>query len=151
MQSVYTVDSPIGKFTVVEQDGLLTQLILPGQSAPTPCGQPQTDMASQLAEYFSGCRKQFTVPVKLDGAPFFLSVWKAALSIPYGSTLTYAALAAQAGRPNAVRACGQAMARNPLPLVVPCHRVVYSHGNKQSYLGGESMKKYLLALEAQNK
>jgi methylated-DNA-[protein]-cysteine S-methyltransferase len=150
MQVIYTIESPIGLFTAVEEDGKVVRLILPGIPAPEPCGTPQTDLAAQLGGYFSGDLKGFTVPVKAEGSPFFRAVWQAAQSIPYGGTVTYGELAARAGRPRAIRACGQAMARNPLPLVIPCHRVIYSHGKKQSYLGGEKMKLFLLGLEAKN-
>jgi O-6-methylguanine DNA methyltransferase len=151
MQSIYQIVTPIGACTAIENDGEVIRLILPGLPAPPSAGAPQTALASQLAEYFEGRRREFTVPTKLDGPAFFTAAWQAALQIPYGETMTYARLAESAGRPDAVRACGQAMARNPLPLLVPCHRVVYAGGKRQNYLGGEAMKKYLLELEAQHK
>jgi len=101
----------------------------------------------ELAEYLAGTRRTFAVPVDLGAAPpFHRTVYKALRSVPFGRTVTYAALARRAGSPRAARAVGQAMAHNPVPLVVPCHRVVASAG-PGGFGGGLALKRRLLALE----
>lgn len=101
----------------------------------------------ELNEYFSGARAVFTVPIKLQGPKFFHAVWTELSRIPYGETITYGELARRVGNPKASRAVGQALARNPLPIIVPCHRVI----GKESLGGfgpGRIWKEKLLALEA---
>lgn len=147
MKSVYAIETPIGIMTAEEEDGRVTALHLPSLPHPPHEGAPQTDLARELQEYFSGNRKVFEVPFSIGGETFMHKALKAALAVPYGSKTTYTALAAAAGNPKAVRAAGQAMARNPLPILVPCHRVLYSSGKKQQYAGGPEMKVFLLELE----
>jgi O-6-methylguanine DNA methyltransferase len=102
----------------------------------------------EIREYLAGRRRRFTVPLDLSGlSPFHRRVLRAALRIPYGRTVTYSDLARRVGRPAAARAVGQAMARNPVPLVIPCHRVVAAGGGLGGYSGGLALKRRLLALE----
>lgn len=101
----------------------------------------------QLNEYFEGRRKDFTLDLKPSGTPFQLSVLAALEQIPYGQTRTYAEIARQIGRPKAVRAVGAANGRNPLPIVIPCHRVIGSDGSLTGFGGGIAAKQYLLSLE----
>ena len=101
----------------------------------------------QLNEYFEGRRKDFTLDLKPSGTPFQLSVLAALEQIPYGQTRTYAEIARQIGRPKAVRAVGAANGRNPLPIVIPCHRVIGSDGSLTGFGGGLAAKQYLLSLE----
>ncbi|MEK9821107.1 MAG: methylated-DNA--[protein]-cysteine S-methyltransferase [Gammaproteobacteria bacterium] len=101
----------------------------------------------QLNEYFEGRRKDFTLNLKPSGTPFQLSVLAALEQIPYGQTRTYAEIARQIGRPKAVRAVGAANGRNPLPIVIPCHRVIGSDGSLTGFGGGIAAKQYLLSLE----
>lgn len=102
----------------------------------------------QLEAYFQGERTRFEVKLDMEGySPFFSRAWQACAAIPPGETRSYAWLATQAGSPAAVRAAGQAMARNPLPLIIPCHRVVGSDGGLHGYGGGLPMKRHLLGLE----
>jgi methylated-DNA-[protein]-cysteine S-methyltransferase len=104
---------------------------------------------AQLADYFAGRLKRFTVPLDLPGAtPFQHEVWQALLALPAGSTSSYGALAHGIGRPAAVRAVGAAVGRNPLSIIVPCHRVLGSNGGLTGYAGGLDRKAALLALEA---
>lgn len=103
--------------------------------------------ASQLAEYFARRRTEFDLPYDPDGTPFQRNVWEALARIPYGDTLSYAELAALIGRPRAVRAVGAANGANPLPIVLPCHRVVGSDGTLTGYAGGLATKQRLLELE----
>ena len=100
-----------------------------------------------MGEYFAGQRRVFEVPLDLSGAAFQMSVWRALLEIPYGGTTTYRQLAALAGRPAAVRAAGAANGANPLPILVPCHRVIGSNGSLTGYGGGLAAKRWLLELE----
>ena len=106
------------------------------------------DAAAQLDEYFAGNRRSFDLPLDLHGTPFQLDAWRALATIPFGETRTYAAQAAAIGRPAAVRAVGAANGRNPLSIVLPCHRVVGSDGSLTGYAGGLEAKAALLAHEA---
>lgn len=104
----------------------------------------------QLKEYAEGKRRVFDVPVEMHGTPFQTSVWNALMKIPYGETRTYAQIAAMIGRPKAARAVGNALNKNPICIIVPCHRVTASKG-LGGYAYGIAMKKQLLALEQQHK
>ncbi len=101
----------------------------------------------QLRAYFAGTLRVFTVPLDLRGTEFQLSVWEALRGVPYGQTVSYAALAAAIGRPRAVRAVGRANGANPVPIVVPCHRVIGSDGGLVGFGGGLGLKRSLLSLE----
>lgn len=106
-----------------------------------------TPYAAQFEEYFTGSRKNFDLPLDLHGTVFQLLVWKALLQIPYGTTENYSGIAAVIGRPRAIRAVGAANGANPLPVVVPCHRVIGKNGLLTGYRGGLEVKEKLLALE----
>ena len=112
--------------------------------------EPFTDVREQLAEYFSGERKDFDLPLTIAGTEFQLSVLEALQKIPYGETRSYGAIAKQIGRPRAVRAVGAANGRNPIPIVVPCHRVIGHTGDLTGFGGGLDTKEVLLRLEAEN-
>jgi methylated-DNA-[protein]-cysteine S-methyltransferase len=101
----------------------------------------------QLMEYFAGGRQTFEVPLKLAGTPFQLRVWQELTLIPHGETITYAELACRIGKPTAVRAVGHANGRNPVSIIVPCHRVIGASGKLTGYGGGVDKKEFLLALE----
>ena len=147
-------DSPVGPLTLVERDGRLGGLYMADQRHlpdPTSFG-PRDDRSlpqarEQLTAYFSGQLQEFDLPLALLGTPFQLQVWDALRSVPYGDTCTYGALAAAIGRPAAVRAVGAANGRNPVCIVLPCHRVVGSTGQLTGYAGGVDKKAKLLALE----
>jgi O-6-methylguanine DNA methyltransferase len=102
---------------------------------------------NELEEYFEGSRREFTFPLDLRGTEFQLACWRALLAIPYGETRTYADIASAAGKPNAFRAAGMANNRNPVAIVVPCHRVIASDGTLCGYGGGLDIKRKLLELE----
>lgn len=109
-------------------------------------------LRQQVEEYLDGHRTTFDLKLDMDGySPFFSRAWQACASIPPGETRSYRWLAAQAGNAAAVRAAGQAMARNPIPLIIPCHRVVGSDGGLHGYGGGLDMKQHLLELERRHK
>ena len=105
------------------------------------------DVARQLDEYFAGMRATFDLPLAPAGTPFQRRVWAELASIPQGMTVTYGELARRVGHPGAARAVGAAVARNPISIVVPCHRVVGSDGTLTGYAGGVARKAFLLALE----
>ncbi len=108
---------------------------------------PAVVAARQIREYLDGHRRSFGLKLDLEGTDFQMRVWQALARVPYGRTVTYAQLARQAGRPGAARAAGSACGANPLPLVIPCHRVLASGGRIGGFGGGLSMKRALLALE----
>ncbi len=105
----------------------------------------------QLEEYFEGKRKEFDVPVILDGTDFQKKVWIETMKIPYGETISYFELAKLIGSPNAVRAVGNALGKNRIPIVIPCHRVLKSDGQLGGFTGGVEIKKYLLELEKKSR
>lgn len=102
----------------------------------------------QLAEYFAGKRQSFELPLEPEGTPFQRDVWRELEAIPHGATLTYSELAQRVGRPKAARAVGAAVGRNPLSILIPCHRVVGQNGSLTGYAGGLDRKSALLELEA---
>ena len=108
------------------------------------------DIFTQFSEYFEGTRRDFTLPLCLNGRAFEMRVWKALLKIPYGETHSYGEIAAACGNRKAARAVGQAVHRNPLPIIVPCHRVVGA-SNLGGYAGGSAIKRFLLRLEGARK
>lgn len=103
--------------------------------------------AQQLEEYFHGLRRDFTIPLKANGTQFQQQVWQALTHIPYGMTHTYKELAETIGKPKASRAVGSACNRNPLPIIIPCHRVIGSSGSLTGYAGGLELKAMLLKME----
>jgi methylated-DNA-[protein]-cysteine S-methyltransferase len=110
-------------------------------------GGPVAHARRELEGYFSGKRKAFTVPLAPEGTPFQRAIWKEIAKVPFGETLTYAELARRAGYPGCARAAGAATGRNPIGVIVPCHRIVGTDGSLTGYAGGLPKKKALLALE----
>lgn len=147
------VETPIGPLLVTASGTAVTEVLLPNTGAAamgsSPGRAPEVlrTAARQLEEYFAKTRVRFSVPLAPMGTPFQVSVWSALGDIPYGETVTYGELAAAVGRPGAFRAVGQANGANPLPIVLPCHRVLASGGRIGGYGGGLAMKRTLLALE----
>lgn len=148
--------TPLGTLFAVAAGGALTGIYFDGQRhAPAiapgwredPAHAPLAECARQLAEYFDGKRRCFELPLAPDGTDFQRRVWGEIARIPFGATLTYAELAARAGAPNAARAAGAATGRNPLSVVVPCHRVVGTDGSLTGYAGGLARKTRLLEIE----
>ena len=143
-------DTPLGTMAVGEEDGCITRVWLPNSPMPRlmPHKTPLLERAQgQILEYFNGQRQEFDLPLAFVGTDFQKKVWKALTAIPYGQTVTYGALAEAVGCPGGARAVGMANHRNPLPILVPCHRVVGSGGKLTGYAGGLEMKKALLDLE----
>jgi methylated-DNA-[protein]-cysteine S-methyltransferase len=121
-------------------------LLLAGEDglAEVRFAEPAPRARAQLDEYFAGERTSFDLPLALVGSPFFLRVWEAVRAIPFGETRTYGALAAELGHPGGGRAVGLANGRNPLPIIVPCHRLVGAGGSLTGYGGGLDRKRWLL-------
>jgi methylated-DNA-[protein]-cysteine S-methyltransferase len=149
------LDSPLGRLRLLAQDGSLTGLYFPDhRRAPVTSDawheapEAFADVTTQLAAYLRGELQRFDVPVRLHGSAFQLAVWERLRDVPYGTTTSYGQLAAAVGRPSASRAVAAAVARNPLSIVVPCHRVVGAGGSLTGYAGGVQRKAWLLALEA---
>ncbi len=148
------VDSPLGPLSLVANGEGLTHLRFPTQVGEPPPGEAGTaserilDLAeAQLIEYFAGHRRRFELPLHPIGTEFQLSVWWALAEISYGDTLSYGELARRIGRPKAVRAVGAANGANPLPIVLPCHRVIGADGSLTGFGGGLPAKISLLELE----
>jgi methylated-DNA-[protein]-cysteine S-methyltransferase len=112
-----------------------------------PEAPPLPELRRQLAEYFAGSRRQFDLPLDAIGTDFERRVWEALVEIPYGETRTYGGIAAAIGRPQACRAVGRANGLNPIPIIIPCHRVIGSDGSLTGYGGGLHIKRFLLRLE----
>ncbi|MCW2666581.1 MAG: ogt1 [Frankiales bacterium] len=154
MRAHTVVDSPVGRLTLVAEDGVLAGLFMDGQrhlpAAATFGARADgvlPEVRAQLTAYFARELTEFHLPMAAGGTPFQASVWAALREVPYGATCTYAELAAAVGRPTAVRAVGAANGRNPVCLVVPCHRVVGADGSLTGYAGGVQRKQWLLDLE----
>ena len=150
------IDSPIGRLLLTCDDGALTGLYTEpeqarratGASALDASAAPLAAAARQLAEYFAGSRREFDLALRLDGTVFQTRVWRELTRIPYGRTWSYGDLAKRIGKPNAPRAVGLANGRNPISIVVPCHRVIGADGSLTGYGGGLPRKRWLLAHEA---
>jgi methylated-DNA-[protein]-cysteine S-methyltransferase len=136
-----TVSTPLGDITAVADDAGLTQVILAGDDgsvlAEATEGGPIVDVAAQqLAEYFAGERMAFDVPLAPQGTEFQMTVWKALGDVPFGTTATYGDIARAIGQLTATRAVGAANGRNPIPIIIPCHRVIGASGELTGYSGG---------------
>jgi len=149
------IASPLGELVVLGDGQSITGLYLPGhQGWEGPCAdcQPADELFSavriQLAEYFAGDRQQFDLPLHFSGTDFQQRIWRELLKIPFGSTVSYTELASCAGQPYAARAAGHANGRNPISLIVPCHRVIGASGQLTGYAGGVDKKRWLLDFEA---
>ena len=148
------MDSPIGILTLVADDQGLCSIDFPPPESPPPGKQWQEGDGGvlpaarrQLEEYFAGTRREFKLPLSPGGTDFQRRVWRELADIPYGSTWSYRDIAHRIGRPTATRAVGAANGRNPLPIVVPCHRVIGADGSLTGFSGGLPIKVFLLRLE----
>ncbi|MGI6315176.1 MAG: methylated-DNA--[protein]-cysteine S-methyltransferase [Christensenellales bacterium] len=137
---------PGGWATLIQEGGALTRLVWNGPSLPDTPTPLLREAGRQLAAYFSGSLRRFTLPLAPKGTPFQTRVWRLLGEIPYGETRAYGEIAAALGRPSAARAVGGACHANPLPLLIPCHRVT-AKGGPGGYAPGPEMKIALLALE----
>ncbi|HSE41542.1 MAG TPA: methylated-DNA--[protein]-cysteine S-methyltransferase [Acidobacteriota bacterium] len=145
--------SPIGALLIAENNAGVIAIHFPnGKERIEPSWKQvdhlQSGITEQLDEYFRGERFDFDVPLVPQGTPFQLRVWNALQKIPYGETISYLDLAKRIGSPQAVRAVGAANGANPLPIVIPCHRVIGHNGKLVGYGGGLEIKKHLLSMES---
>jgi methylated-DNA-[protein]-cysteine S-methyltransferase len=146
-----TIASPIGELLLAGgEHGLQRLWMSPFRTQPSWKHDPSAfvDVRDQLEQYFASERHEFDVQLDLVGNGFELSVWEALLGIPYGETASYGEIARQIGVPSAARAVGMANARNPVAVIVPCHRVIGANGSLTGYGGGLERKRFLLELEA---
>ncbi len=145
--SIRTIDSPVGPLTIlVNEKGFLKRIDF-GYTAAENNPDAADGIVNELNQYFAGKRTVFDVPLQPDGTPFQQSVWKQLLQIPYGKTCSYGDLANALGRPTLTRAVGAANGANPIPIIIPCHRVIGANGSLIGYGGGLHIKARLLELE----
>jgi len=151
-----TIPSPVGALTLVASDAGLRAILWEndrpgrvklGALEEAPEHPVLREVERQLAAYFAGTRDSFDVPLDFRGTDFQKSVWAALLTIPFGETRSYGAIAHQIGRPSAVRAVGAANGRNPISIIAPCHRVIGANGALTGFAGGLTAKETLLGIE----
>ncbi|AIR90794.1 methylated-DNA--[protein]-cysteine S-methyltransferase [Pseudomonas cremoricolorata] len=157
MSCAYTLmDSPVGTLTLVARGDCLAAVLWENERENrVRLGELQRDdqhpllqeTARQLGDYFAGRRQRFELPLDFQGTEFQREVWAALLTIPFGETRSYAQIAQQIGRPQAVRAVGAANGRNPISIIAPCHRVIGASGSLTGFAGGLPVKQHLLSLE----
>ena len=156
METLYYthLDSPLGKLLIGGTASTLKWVNFPNSKKfKTPDAnwiestQPFQAVIEQLLDYFSGHRQRFELAFKAEGTPFQKSVWRALLEIPYGQTTSYGAIAQKIGKPQASRAVGAANGQNPIPIIIPCHRVIGKSGDLTGFGGGLEVKEKLLQLE----
>lgn len=143
-----TISTPFGPMCLVEADGVLVRFFR--GCGGTDASPLLVEAEKQLSEYFAGTRREFALPLAPVGTEFQRKVWDALRTIPYGETRSYGEIAAQIGNPKAGRAVGMANNRNPLPILIPCHRVIGADGTLVGYGGGLDVKSALLELEHRN-
>ncbi|AIS01377.1 methylated-DNA--[protein]-cysteine S-methyltransferase [Streptomyces glaucescens] len=155
MRQHTVIDSPYGPLTLVADDGVLCGVYMEDQRHRPPeetfgsrDQRPFAEAEEQLEAYFAGRLTEFTLPLRLHGTPFQRRVWEHLRTIPYGETRTYGRLAAALGNPRASRAVGLANGRNPIGIIIPCHRVVGTDGSLTGYGGGLARKQRLLDFES---
>ena len=151
MTDSYTFNTPIGFLTIREEEQKLTELFWEANSVHTMKNELHSDFLyevyTQVNEYLTGRRKQFDVPLKYQGTQFQQSVWQELQKIPYGETRSYQEIAIGIGNEKAVRAVGQANNKNPIMIIIPCHRVIHKNGDITGFACGLEVKQYLLELE----
>jgi O-6-methylguanine DNA methyltransferase len=162
MLATAVVETPIGVLRLAVTQAGVARIGLPRSSGPGFAGWLRTTFADaertpwlplvdklsqELAEYFAGRRREFSLPLDLRGTDFQRAVWREISAIPYGETRTYGGIATSAGNPRAVRAAGTATGNNPVPILIPCHRVIAAQGRLGGFSGGLDAKRRLLALE----
>lgn len=144
------IDTPVGKMYLKSDGENITELKFGSYENDCP-DEVLIKAKTELEEYFAGARKSFTLPLKPEGTRFQLGVWRALCEIPYGETATYGQIAERTGNKKACRAVGMANNRNPIAIIIPCHRVVGANGCLTGYAGGLDKKEFLLELEAQRR
>jgi len=147
----YIYNYPLCRLGVAEKDGAIYSVFFHSNKSPRNYEKAETPLikkaAAQLDEYFNGKRKVFNLPLNLNGTEFQINVWKALQTIPFGETRSYGEIARMIGKPKASRAVGMANNRNPIVIIVPCHRVIGHDGSLTGFGGGLELKRQLLELE----
>ncbi len=145
------LETPLGRMLLVSSEQGLRGAHFIGQkyfpNIDPSWKREKSSAARELEEYFAGKRKEFRVPLAAEGSPFQRAIWREIAKVPFGQTITYAELARRAGYPGSARAAGAATGRNPIGVIVPCHRIMGTNGSLTGYAGGLEKKKALLALE----
>lgn len=148
---IYYYQSDIGKVAIAETEGRITNLCFANDKSPKDKQIYETPIlqkaAQQLNSYLSGKLKEFSLPLEPAGTVFMKQVWASLCEIPYGKTTSYKSIATKIGNPNAARAAGLANNRNPIPIFIPCHRVIGAGGSLIGYRGGIELKERLLEME----
>ena len=146
----YSYDTVIGKIYIAEKDNCICNVSFGTLNYKGKETYLIKKTYSQLKEYFAGNRKIFDIPISANGTEFQIKVWEELQKIPYGKIRTYKEIAENIGNKNASRAVGMANNKNPIAIIIPCHRVIGSNGDLTGYAGGIKLKQYLLNLEKQN-
>ena len=148
--SLYIRQTRIGRIGLAEHDGAIIELALRAKAVAERAPEPELIQRAfaQIEEYLAGRRTSFDLPLHAEGTPFMRRVWEELCRIPYGQTRSYKEIAAAIGRPGAMRAVGMANSRNPIALIIPCHRVIGADGSLTGFASGVDLKRCLLALEA---
>lgn len=151
MKVIQYYHSPIGPIGIIEEEQAITRILYPGEILEEVVKEEETSLLKeakkQMDAYFANQLQQFDLPLRPVGTPFMQEVWKALLDIPYGELRSYKDIAEAVGRDKAYRAVGLANNRNPIPIIIPCHRVVGANGKLVGYGGGLEIKEYLIELE----
>jgi len=154
MANLFFYETVIGTIGITDNGSAITHLFFASEATSPDARLAETPLAKevalQLTEYFSGTRKSFTLPLAPAGTPFQQRVWQALQQIPYGETRSYKEIASSIGQPAACRAVGMANNKNPLAILIPCHRVIGANGKLVGYAGGLNLKETLLSLERQH-
>ena len=158
-----SIKTQIGNLGLVCDDDYLLRICLPNEEISEQLLQVQypnenivenkssfDDIVNQFTEYFAGKRRHFTIKTKIKISPFYKKVLAEVAKVPYGETVSYSQIANKLNNPKAARAVGSANARNPLPIIIPCHRIIANNGKLGGYAGGLKMKKYLIEFEKEN-
>lgn len=158
-----SIKTQIGNLGLIRNDDYLLKIYLPNKEISKQILQqiyPNenivenksgfNDVVNQLTEYFAGKRKHFTIKTKIQLSPFYKKTLTEVAKVPYGETVSYSQIAQKLNSPKAARAVGSANARNPLPIIIPCHRIIANNGKLGGYAGGLKIKKYLLKFEKEN-
>lgn len=151
MKKLFYYETPVGKIGIAEEHGFLTNIYFMNMKQPLDAKLWETDTIketfNQLYEYFEGKRKEFDIPLNPKGTDFQQTVWSELLNIPYGETRTYKDIATAIGDGKSTRAVGNANNKNPIPIIIPCHRVIGSDNKISGYVGGIKIKEKLLETE----
>ncbi|AQS59588.1 methylated-DNA--[protein]-cysteine S-methyltransferase [Desulforamulus ferrireducens] len=155
MKNVFYYQTELGVIGIADNGAAITDVFFGQEAAPKELVEKETPLIkkaiTEIKEYLAGKRTSFDLPLEMKGTDFQKATWQALLTIPYGETRSYKQIAEQIGRPKACRAIGMANNRNPISIIVPCHRVIGANGSLVGYGGGLELKARLLSLEKANK